>query len=92
VAELKTKSCATFLPTLAVWRYRATHLRNHRKILVVDGRVGFTGGMNIREGLLSRQQPETSPPAAPWENNNKYAPSTPAIAPEAPTVGTVDCC
>lgn len=23
------------------------HLRNHRKILVVDGRVGFTGGMNI---------------------------------------------
>jgi cardiolipin synthase A/B len=49
--------CATFLPTLAVWRYRATHLRNHRKILVVDGRVGFTGGMNIREGLLLRQQP-----------------------------------
>jgi cardiolipin synthase len=25
-------------------------LRNHRKILVVDGRLGFTGGTNIREG------------------------------------------
>jgi cardiolipin synthase len=25
------------------------NLRNHRKILVVDGSVGFTGGMNIRE-------------------------------------------
>lgn len=28
------------------------NMRNHRKILVVDGRVGFTGGMNIREGSL----------------------------------------
>jgi len=26
------------------------NLRNHRKILVVDGRTGFTGGLNIREG------------------------------------------
>jgi cardiolipin synthase len=26
------------------------NLRNHRKILVIDGRVGFTGGTNIREG------------------------------------------
>ena len=25
------------------------NLRNHRKILVVDGRTGFTGGLNIRE-------------------------------------------
>ncbi|MDY6941825.1 MAG: cardiolipin synthase [Pseudomonadota bacterium] len=24
------------------------NLRNHRKLLVVDGRIGFTGGMNIR--------------------------------------------
>ncbi len=31
------------------------NMRNHRKILVVDGKVGFTGGMNIREGtMLSR--------------------------------------
>ncbi|POO56006.1 cardiolipin synthase [Agrobacterium rosae] len=27
------------------------NLRTHRKILVVDGRVAFTGGMNIREGF-----------------------------------------
>jgi len=26
----------------------ALNLRNHRKILVVDGRIGFTGGMNIK--------------------------------------------
>jgi len=27
------------------------NLRTHRKILVVDGRVAFTGGMNIRQGF-----------------------------------------
>ena len=29
------------------------NLRSHRKILVVDGRIGFTGGMNIREIFVS---------------------------------------
>jgi cardiolipin synthase len=29
------------------------NLRSHRKILVVDGRIGFTGGMNIRAGFVS---------------------------------------
>lgn len=30
--------------------FRFANLRNHRKILVIDGEVGFTGGTNIREG------------------------------------------
>ncbi|UFS71806.1 cardiolipin synthase [Geomonas sp. RF6] len=30
------------------------NLRNHRKILVVDGTLGFTGGMNIGDRHLSR--------------------------------------
>ncbi len=29
------------------------NLRSHRKILFVDGHLGFTGGMNIREGFMS---------------------------------------
>ena len=29
-----------------------SNLRNHRKIMVVDGKLGFTGGMNIRCGHL----------------------------------------
>jgi len=41
---------ATFLPTLVPGQFHYTNLRNHRKILVVDGKVGFTGGMNIRAG------------------------------------------
>ncbi len=28
-------------------RLHAAHLRNHRKLLVIDGETGFTGGMNI---------------------------------------------
>lgn len=51
---------AAFLPTRLPRLYRYANLRNHRKILVVDGRIGFTGGMNIRDGhWLSRR------PAAP---------------------------
>lgn len=38
-----------FLPTLVPARLHYSNLRNHRKILVVDGRIGFTGGMNIRQ-------------------------------------------
>ncbi len=36
-----------FNPPFVPARLNAVHLRNHRKILVVDGSVGFTGGMNI---------------------------------------------
>ena len=41
---------ATFMPTLVRRWFAYSNLRSHRKILVVDGRTGFTGGMNIREG------------------------------------------
>jgi cardiolipin synthase len=41
---------ARFLPTIAPWSFPYANLRDHRKILIVDGRVAFTGGMNIREG------------------------------------------
>jgi cardiolipin synthase len=40
----------SFLPTRLRGWLRYANLRNHRKILVVDGRIGFTGGTNIREG------------------------------------------
>lgn len=46
---------ARFLPTLAPWRLMTMNLRNHRKILVVDGATGFTGGMNIRQGHVIKE-------------------------------------
>jgi cardiolipin synthase len=46
---------ARFGRTLLPWRAPYMNLRNHRKLLVIDGKIGFAGGMNIREGhLLSR--------------------------------------
>src|SRR5690606_32682883 len=36
-----------FNPPFIPARLHAVHLRNHRKILVVDGTLGFTGGMNL---------------------------------------------
>ena len=39
----------SFLPTKFGRLPNFANLRNHRKILVVDGKIGFTGGTNIRE-------------------------------------------
>jgi cardiolipin synthase len=41
---------ARFMPAFHLWRLMSMNLRTHRKILVADGKVGFTGGMNIRVG------------------------------------------
>lgn len=38
---------ARFLHSWLPWRMPLLNLRLHKKIVVVDGRVGFTGGMNI---------------------------------------------
>ena len=47
---------ARFLP---IWRARYFNLRDHRKLLVVDGRIGFTGGMNIRAGHVLGDRPRS---------------------------------
>lgn len=41
---------AAFLVTRKPTLMKYANLRNHRKILVADGSIGFTGGTNIREG------------------------------------------
>ena len=50
VRQLKKEgvNVAAFLPSRAPKLLPYANLRNHRKILVVDGNVGFTGGTNIR--------------------------------------------
>ncbi|HEX3349320.1 MAG TPA: phospholipase D-like domain-containing protein, partial [Acetobacteraceae bacterium] len=45
---------ARFMHSALPWRMPFLNLRTHKKILVVDGRIGFTGGMNIgRENVLA---------------------------------------
>jgi len=43
---------ARFHPRLLPWHWPYFNLRNHRKILVVDGGIGFTGGTNLRDDYL----------------------------------------
>lgn len=38
---------ARFLHTWLPWRMPFLNMRNHKKLLIVDGKVGFTGGLNI---------------------------------------------
>jgi len=50
---------AKFLPAsiLTPWRVATINLRTHRKSLVVDGKIAFTGGMNIRHGNVLADKP-----------------------------------
>ena len=52
---------AKFLPAsiFTPWRAATINLRNHRKLLVVDGQTAFTGGMNIRQGNVLGQKPKS---------------------------------
>jgi cardiolipin synthase len=52
---------AAFLPPRIPLVQPYSQLRNHRKLLIVDGRIGFCGGLNIRDGcLLALQLPSAT--------------------------------
>lgn len=53
---------ARFLTSILPWRMPYLNLRNHRKVMIVDGRIGFTGGINIKFGhMLSEHPPHPTP-------------------------------
>ncbi|MBW2732860.1 MAG: PLDc N-terminal domain-containing protein [Deltaproteobacteria bacterium] len=56
--ELKRRGVPTalFMPIVFA-RLFHLNLRTHRKILVVDGELGFTGGINLRQGHELRAKP-----------------------------------
>lgn len=58
VLQKKGIRTARFMPPSRLWRLPQLNLRTHRKILVVDGRVGFTGGINIRDGHVLEDEPK----------------------------------
>jgi cardiolipin synthase len=45
---------ASFLPGPTFRERWSINLRNHRKIVLVDGRMGFTGGMNVGDEYVGR--------------------------------------
>jgi cardiolipin synthase len=48
---------ARFNPAIIPFAHPYFNLRNHRKLLVVDGGIGFAGGMNVRESCLLALRP-----------------------------------
>ncbi|MGE4339391.1 MAG: phosphatidylserine/phosphatidylglycerophosphate/cardiolipin synthase family protein [Pigmentiphaga sp.] len=48
---------ALFMSDVLGLRLAYANLRSHRKLLVVDGRLAFTGGMNIRAGFMAAYAP-----------------------------------
>ena len=48
----------SFQPMNPLRRRLAVHLRNHRKLIVVDGGIGFTGGMNVGDEYSGRRRRE----------------------------------
>ena len=49
---------ARFLHSLQPWRMPFLNLRSHKKILVVDGKIGFTGGLNISDDNVMATKPK----------------------------------
>ena len=48
-----------FMHSNMPWRMPFLNLRSHKKILIVDGRIGFIGGINIADQNSSRPTPPT---------------------------------
>ena len=53
-----------FMPVVFPWLTSHVNYRNHRKILVVDGRIGFTGGINIAQRYLTGNR------LGPWRDTH----------------------
>jgi cardiolipin synthase len=48
---------ARFLHSPLPWRMPVINLRSHKKLLIVDGRIAFTGGLNIGDENVLRDRP-----------------------------------
>lgn len=58
VKKIKGVEFAVFLPSKSPVNLPFVNLRNHRKMLIVDGKEAFFGGMNVAEGNLVAAQPK----------------------------------
>jgi cardiolipin synthase len=58
--RLRSKSvmAARFMHSSLPWRMPFLNLRSHKKVLLVDGVIGFTGGMNIADENVMATHPK----------------------------------
>ncbi|AKL98635.1 phospholipase D-like domain-containing protein [Endomicrobium proavitum] len=53
LAAIEGVECAVFLPPLIPISMPFVNLRNHRKIMIIDGKTAFFGGMNLSKKNVS---------------------------------------
>lgn len=56
--KIKGLHYAVFLPSKSPFNIPFVNLRNHRKILIIDGHTAFFGGMNIAQGNIIQSLPK----------------------------------
>lgn len=56
--HIKGLEFASFLPGKSPINLPFVNLRNHRKMMIIDGEIAFFGGMNISQGNLLLQNPK----------------------------------
>jgi cardiolipin synthase len=61
---------APFLPVTGLTRALQFNFRNHRKFVAVDGKVAFTGGLNVGEEYTSRVFVSESKKKAYWRDTH----------------------
>jgi cardiolipin synthase len=57
-------------PSSPLWRVHTISYRNHRKIAVIDGRIGYTGGINIGEEHVEPQRVYGSKDVPLWRDTH----------------------
>ncbi len=58
VKKIKGIKFSIFLPSKSPVNLPFVNLRNHRKIMIIDGETAFFGGMNVAEGNLVAEKPK----------------------------------
>ena len=55
IKELKRAGAEVkaFLPPLIPWFSSKANYRNHRKMIIIDGKVGYTGGINVEDKYIN---------------------------------------
>lgn len=58
VKKIKGLEFSVFLPSKSPVNLPFVNLRNHRKIMIIDGETAFFGGMNVAQGNLTADRPK----------------------------------
>lgn len=58
VKKIKGLEFSVFLPSKSPVNLPFLNLRNHRKMMIIDGHTAFFGGMNVAKGNLLKENPK----------------------------------